>query len=82
MFCHSSVDHAAISVMPVAHSVGCVKKVVRTSGSPVVVGVVVVDEDRLDTIDDEVGREELDVVGVDVVFVTPDVEMPIEDSWP
>ena len=39
MFCHSSVDQAAISVTPVAQSVGWVKIVVKTSGSPVVVAV-------------------------------------------
>lgn len=83
MFCHSSVDHAAISVMPVAQSVGCVKIVVNTSGSPVVVAVE--DEDWLDPTDDdgvdEVRSEEVEAVvlevaaGVDVLFVCPGVKM-------
>ncbi len=90
MFCHSSVDHAAISVTPVAQSVGCVKIVVKTSGSPVVVDVD--DDDRFDTIDDdsvdEADSEGVEAVvldgagGVDVVFVRPGVKMLMVCSWP
>src|SRR5947209_2318061 len=88
MFCHSSVDHAAISVMPVAQSVGCVKIVVKTSGSPVVVEVAVDDDDWLETVDrdgfDEAGSEVVEAVVdvVDVVFVCPGVRMLMVCSWP
>lgn len=88
MFCHSSVDHAAISVIPPLHPDGWVKTVVRTNGLPGVVSLgagvvngVTVDELDGAELDDTVEVKEVeDLECVELRGITPEVITPIVSS--
>lgn len=85
MFCQSSVDHAAISVIPPAHPGGWVNTEVTTNGSPEVVtlGEVVVSEEDAENVElvDKNGVETT-VNETELVGVTPEVTRPTVSSWP